>query len=496
MPTKTPLWFYILREAELNGGKLNGVGARIVAETFHRAMEGSQHSIVRDPSLEAEPRSRSHDIPHGRPLALRLRGQEEPAEPARRAIGTRLERPAREAGDAGVEAFVLAATEGRCGRAESLLGARPEIAHDAWARLVLGRDWDGDANAPGGPRGWAPLVYACHSCFDTAALGRDLLARGADPNAFFVNEYGRMSALYGAAGVRHDPELTRLLLEAGADPDDGESLYHATEAESTDCLRLLLEHGATTAGTNALPHALDAERPGHVLLLLEHGADPNEAATLAHAVRRGRSPRVLRLLAEHGADVDRPGGETWRGDVRLRTPYQHAVLRGRDDQTATLASLGAAADVSRDDLAVGAVARGERPPTALPATLDFDPQEVLVLAALRGHLQLVVELVGPSFCGVVGGSPAGTLLHHAAWIGSAEVVRDLLALGAHPAATATAEMGTPLAWAAHGSHFHGLPGRDYVAVAELLVNGGDTLEPSLLDLADGPLHDWLSARLG
>ena len=48
--TNTPLWFYILREAELNGGKLNGVGARIVAETFHRAMEGSDHSIVRDPT--------------------------------------------------------------------------------------------------------------------------------------------------------------------------------------------------------------------------------------------------------------------------------------------------------------------------------------------------------------------------------------------------------------------------------------------------------------
>jgi Animal haem peroxidase len=45
----TPLWFYILREAELNGGRLNDVGARIVAETFHRAMEGSNASIVRDP---------------------------------------------------------------------------------------------------------------------------------------------------------------------------------------------------------------------------------------------------------------------------------------------------------------------------------------------------------------------------------------------------------------------------------------------------------------
>jgi len=47
---QTPLWFYILREAELGGGRLKGVGARIVAETFHRAMEGSTASIVRDPT--------------------------------------------------------------------------------------------------------------------------------------------------------------------------------------------------------------------------------------------------------------------------------------------------------------------------------------------------------------------------------------------------------------------------------------------------------------
>jgi hypothetical protein len=44
----TPLWFYVLRESELGRGKLRSVGARIVAETFHRAMEGSEASIVRD----------------------------------------------------------------------------------------------------------------------------------------------------------------------------------------------------------------------------------------------------------------------------------------------------------------------------------------------------------------------------------------------------------------------------------------------------------------
>jgi hypothetical protein len=46
----TPLWFYILREAELNDGRLNGVGGRIVAEVFHRSIEGSKISILREPS--------------------------------------------------------------------------------------------------------------------------------------------------------------------------------------------------------------------------------------------------------------------------------------------------------------------------------------------------------------------------------------------------------------------------------------------------------------
>jgi hypothetical protein len=48
----TPLWFYILREAQLNGGQLGAVGGRIVAETFHRAMEGGSISILRDPSFQ------------------------------------------------------------------------------------------------------------------------------------------------------------------------------------------------------------------------------------------------------------------------------------------------------------------------------------------------------------------------------------------------------------------------------------------------------------
>ena len=389
------------------------------------------------------------------------------------------------------ETFVRAATDGRRAQAERLLAAAPELERDPWVALVLGREWRGDPNEPGGPRAWAPLLYACHSCFPTTALARELLERGADPNAFFVNEYGNMSALYGAAGIRHDPELTRALLEAGANPDDGESLYHATEAESPECVRILLEHGAQTADTNALAHALDEERLEHVRLLLEHGADPNEGFYVAHAVRRGRGPETIELLVSHGADIDRPGGETWRGDVPLRTPYQHAVLRGKDELAELLARLGASTELDPADSAVAAIARGERPETPLPETLDPDAQEVLVLAALRGKLDLVLDVVGTDFRGVVGGSPAGTLLHHAAWVGSPELVERLLARGADPVALSGADFDTPLAWAALGSQHHELSGRDYVRVAEGLVAAGAEIEPRFLDVADGPLAEWL-----
>ncbi len=399
------------------------------------------------------------------------------------------------AAEANAEAFVLAATERRCAHASALLRARPEIEQDPWAGLVLGRGWAGDPSAPGGPRGWAPLLYVCHSCFPSAGVAAELLGRGADPNASFENEYGSMSALYGAAGVAHDPELARVLLEAGANPDDGESVYHSTEAESTECLRLLLEHGATARGTNALAHALDDERLEHVRLLLEHGADPNEGALVAHAVRRGRGPEFIRLLAQHGADLDRPGGETWRGEVPLRTAYQHALLRGRRETAETLAGLGASTSTLPGDEAVAAIARGERPATALPNELDPDLQEVLVLSALRGQLDLVVASVGPDFAGVVGGSPRGPLLHHAAWVGNPDVVRALLAHGADPEARAESELATPLGWTAHGSEFHELPDRDFVGVAEALVEAGNPLEPRLLEVAQGPLYDWLAERL-
>jgi ankyrin repeat protein len=392
--------------------------------------------------------------------------------------------------EAGADAFVVAATSVRCERARRLLDARPEIERDRWARLVLGRGWDGDPNEVGGPRDWPPLHYVCHSCFASVELARELLRRGADPNA-----YRPASALYGAAGVVHDPELTRALLEAGADPNGeptfGDALYHSVSAESPECLRVLLEHGARPSGSNALAHALDYDRDEHVRLLLDAGADPNEGALLVHAVRRGCRPETLRLLAERGAELDRRGGEWSTPRAQYKTAYQNAVLRGRDDLAAVLEELGASTELTAEERIVAAIARGERPEEPLPAELSPDAQEVLVAAVLYGPLDLVVDLVGPGYFAHAGGGPPGTLLHHAAWVGRPEVVRRLLELGADPVARSGAEFDTPLAWAALGSQAWREPGRDYVAVADLLLAAGAKLEPRFADVAEGPLASFV-----
>lgn len=365
-----------------------------------------------------------------------------------------------------MEEFVRAATSGRRARADAL---RDQVGDDPWARLTLGEAWDGDPNAPGGPLDRPPLLYVCFSVYGNARPARELLERGADPNGTFKNEYGDMPALYGAAGVLFDPELTRVLLEAGANADDGESPYHSTEAVDPACLKLVLKYGGNPEPI-VLAHALDEERMEHVKLLLAAGADPREL--LPHAVRRGRGPEYLRLLVEHGAELEHRGGETWRGDVPLRTAYQHAVLRGREDSAATLAELGANTAVDEADRAVAEL-RDDMPREGL----DVDQQEVLILGALRGNMERVVELLGPNFRGVVGGSPEGSLLHHVCWVGNPELARFLLAAGAEPVG---------LDWLVEGSQ--------NVDVADVLIAAGTTVEPSHIEHADEPLASWFAAR--
>jgi hypothetical protein len=181
--------------------------------------------------------------------------------------------------------------------------------------------------------------------------------------------------------------------------------------------------------------------------------------------------------------------------VPLRIPYAHAVLRGDDAAAETLRELGASTAVDPADAAVASIARGERPDAAPPDKLDPDQQEVLVLAALRGNVDLVVDVFGIDFRGVAGGGPAGTLLHHACWVGDADLVERLLALGADPVAPSGMLFDTPLAWAFLDSDSWREPGRDFVRVAELLVPAGAELEERFVEVAEGPLAEWLEARI-
>jgi hypothetical protein len=71
-------------------------------------------------------------------------------------------------------------------------------------------------------------------------------------------------------------------------------------------------------------------------------------------------------------------------------------------------------------------------------------------------------------------------------------VERLLERGADP--VARAHFDTPLAWAAHGSSNYDDPDGDHVGVAERLVAAGAEIEPPLLELADGPLAEWLQSR--
>ena len=375
-----------------------------------------------------------------------------------------------------------------------LLAAAPELRDDPWVALTLGdASAIEDARGPGGPLSLPPLFYVARSrvLADGLPAARDLLARGADPNGPGGEEWTNLSI----ACSRGDAPLARLLLEAGAEPDDNDSLYHSVEPGDDACTRLLLEHGATVTGTNALWHALDFERIERVRLLLEHGGDPNEAShwpALHHAVTRGRSPAFLRLLAEHGADLA-------ARDHNGRTAYQHAVRRGRSDAADTLRELGAPTDADETDRALAALASGAA--TTVPV-LDDDARDVLIELAMRdlAGLERVVDAVGANFSASWGGGPRGTLLHQAAWFGRADLVDLLLRRGAKPDERVATDYATPLGWAAVGSRYSpehpndsfSAPGGDWLSVARLLVAAGARVEPKFAEMAMPPLSTWLA----
>ena len=234
-------------------------------------------------------------------------------------------------------------------------------------------------NRPGGPLKLPPLVAITHSHLAQLPEFLDrlyrsaqyLLQAGADPNQKIGNRYppaslatpdenGPLSALYGAAGVNRDPALTTLLLDAGADPNDGESLYHSLE--NPECTRLLLLRGARVAGTNALRRSLDMTQAEALELLLAHGGDANEpaggpptsdwGAPLLRAIALRRSPRHIEALLAAGAD---PSACTPDGI----SAYKLALQAGMPDVADVLSRAGAAEPLTLDEQFVAACARAD-----------------------------------------------------------------------------------------------------------------------------------------
>src|SRR5256885_2811432 len=260
------------------------------------------------------------------------------------------------------DAFLAAAMwHGSLAPAEAILAAHPELASsDIHTAAVLGDDGavrrflaqdPTSATRSSAPHGGDALNYLALSKYLRLDPARTpgflraataLLDAGADPNTGFwtTGQFPeRETALYGAAGVAHHAELTRLLLERGADPNDGEAVYHSPETRDNAAMRLLVETGNLTRENLAL--MLVRKHDWHdyegAKYLLEHGADPNYRRErgwipIHHAIARNNSLAMLELLLEHGADprVQKDGA----------TAIERATRKGRADLLALFAKRG------------------------------------------------------------------------------------------------------------------------------------------------------------
>ena len=198
------------------------------------------------------------------------------------------------------------------------------LGDDAAVRRFLELD-PGDATRKGGPRNWDALTHLCFSRYvrldrsrstGFVRAARALLDAGASANTGFYSDDQPPeieSALYGAAGIAHDAALTGLLLERGADPNDGEVAYHAPETCDNAALHVLVESGKLSAdslGTMLLRKSDWHDYEGSKWLL-EHGADPNRItcwglSALHQAIRRGNQLETIELMLNHGADPGVP----------------------------------------------------------------------------------------------------------------------------------------------------------------------------------------------
>jgi ankyrin repeat protein len=168
-----------------------------------------------------------------------------------------------------------------------------------------------------------------------------LLDAGASPNTNNGARVGYRSALSGAVEV-NNPDVTRVLLDAGANPDDRQCIGEAAGHRDHRCLELLLSHGARVAGTWALDAAVDADDPQAVSLLTgvlrgATGQTANEATEALPGAAANASSEVVSALLAAGADRTASDSE---GFSALR----RAVRAGQAETAALLVRHGAPDD--------------------------------------------------------------------------------------------------------------------------------------------------------
>jgi len=250
----------------------------------------------------------------------------------------------------------------------------------------------------------------------------------------------------------HWREFARLLLDAGADPNDNQGLYNRMQYPDDEHLKLLFEYGL---GQNQggpwfkrffehWPYAAAPRSPSDIL-----------AYQLRWAISANYFDRV-KLLVENGADVN----ATSQYPAGARVPYAEAVYHGHQQIADYLVAKGAkriAIALStaeefhvacyRDD-----ADRARELVATDPSLLD-DAGGLLIWAAEAGRvdsLRLLVEL------GVDVNSKPGdeSPLHCAARAGQLDTVKLLVELGADVHARDRNFDGTPLSFANYKGQRH------------------------------------------
>ena len=422
--------------------------------------------------------------------------------------------------EAKAERLKLALFVGQHWVVEALLGEDPGLARAnfglacavydiAHVRAVLDRDPEAATRLVGIRRPILHLSYSQHfkgagAEADMMAVAEALRAAGADVNDSYPyqgEEHMPLSALYGAIGHAGNMVLARWLLEAGADPNDGESLYHSTELGHREGLAMLLEYGARPAGTNALPRALAFNDHEAVEMLLRTGADPNEGIAehvsgeppfvipaLHQAARRMCDGRMISLLLEAGADASK----LYKGV----TPYAVARVYGNAVAARLIAEAGGdlRLDASQSLLAQaaeGAVPEGQYiDPAKLPEEFRNLIRAILHLPGKFEHVQRLVAL-GLEYDRA--DAEGLTPVQVAGWEGLPDVMGYFLGLKPD-LSHINGYGGTLLSTIIHGSeNAPNRATRDHIACARLALEEGVALPRRAIELAGEPdMADFLA----